>query len=284
MRLIDALEMEASPVATILVNTYNHQEVIQECLESIISQEVAFSCELLIWDDCSSDNTTKVINEIIPDKRNVKKIFSDENSFSQGFRLKFFIDLVKTFRGKVFFYIEGDDFWKSDGTRIQKMTQTLMDDASLSMCFTDTFRMNGKDSADTRFLLPDTLKKLLPVSELRRTNYSFIHLGASCFRNVDVKFPGEYELQRNGDMWFPYLWSDFGAAKYLDACGHLVYRYDGKGVWSSLSEEQREINKLIYACQLTSDMLKKKNLEGALFNARRFLPLINNNPFLTIKK
>ena len=57
MKILDALNKKEKPKATIIVNSYNHSDYIAACLKSIIHQEVTFSCELIIYDDYSSDST-----------------------------------------------------------------------------------------------------------------------------------------------------------------------------------------------------------------------------------
>jgi glycosyltransferase involved in cell wall biosynthesis len=283
MKLIDALKIDQKPVITIFVNTYNHEKYIEDCLNSILRQKVDVPCEIILWDDCSTDDTIKIIDKLIPNFNNVKKIYEEDNLYSKGKKQERFFNLHSDFKGKVFFLIEGDDYWEGDENRFQKMATTLLDDASLSMCFSDTYRYDVSDEQNTKFLLLDQLKSKISISDLCRTNYSYIQVGASCFRNIKISFPKEITLQKNTDMWFPYLWGTYGPAQYLSDCGHLVYRFTREGVWSSIDDQQKTINRLIYACQLTSHMLKENNIEGVLFNAWRFMPIIENNPYFKFK-
>lgn len=283
MKLLDALNNDQKPVISILITTYNHEDYIEDCLISILSQKVNVPCELIIWDDCSTDDTIKIIDEVIPNLNHVKKIYEEDNLYSKGTKTDKLFNLLSNFRGEVFFFIEGDDYWQGDENRFQKMTTALLNDTSISMCFSDTYRYDESDVQNTKFLLPDQLKSTISISDLCKTNYSYIHLGASCFRNIKISFPKEITLQKNTDMWFPHLWGGYGPAQYLPDCGHLVYRFTRKGVWSSLDERQKTIDRLIYACQLTSHMLKENNIDGVLFNAWRFMPIIKDNPYFKIK-
>jgi glycosyltransferase involved in cell wall biosynthesis len=275
MKFFDALNCEEKPTATVIVNTYNHGNLIEECLNSIIRQNVTFSCELIIFDDHSTDNNKELINSIVPDSKNVRKIFSEENLFSQGKKTPFLINLLGQVKGDVFFLIDGDDFWTCDnGFRIQKMTDELSSNSFLSMCFSDTLKFFEDASEKNHFLLPGPLKTEVSVRNLQLVNYSYINLGAACFRNVKIQFPPEYHLQKNGDTWWPLLWSSFGPAKYIENCGHLSYRQTGSGVWSSLEANQKKINKLVFACQLISYLLRVGDTEAAEFQSGRLVPLI----------
>ena len=273
MKFHDALNSSEAPKTSVILITYNHEAFIGDCLTSILSQEVDHSVELIITDDCSNDSTVSVIEKLLPKKaKNIKKHYHEKNLFNEKV---FNLDRIKSARGNAFFYIEGDDFWSGSSNRIQKMTDCLNNDPSIALCFTDTFQKCDEGPNKSQFLLPENLKTDIAQNKLRLANYSFMHLGACCFRNVRTNFPQEYKLSMNSDLWFPYLWSEFGDARYLDDCGHLAYRYNGEGAWSSQNEQEKIKTKLIYACQLTSHMLRTGNLDGAIFNSFRFRPLLD---------
>ena len=122
--------------------------------------------------------------------------------------------------------------------------------------------------------MPDLNKRDYTQTDLKNMNYAYIHLGASFFRNVSVEFPQEFYLQFNGDSWFPMLWGDYGYGKYIKTSGFLAYRQNEKGIWGSQNNQQKEITRLIFACQMTSYLLKKGNMNGAIFQAPRFNPIM----------
>lgn len=273
MKFYDALSSPEPPKTSVILTAYNHENYIVDCLSSILDQEVDHSVELIITDDCSTDRTVKQIEKLLPKNgNNVTRYYHDKNLFnSELFSLK----RIKSAKGEMFFYIEGDDFWAGSTSRIQKMTDRLINDDSISMCFTDTYKNNGDYPNESGFLLPEKLKTDISAGKMKLANYSFMHLGACCFRNVATNFPTEYTISVNSDLWFPYLWSDYGGASFVDDCGYLNYRYNGQGVWSSLNEQEKIKTKLIYACQLTSHMLRTGNIDGAIFNSFRFQPLLD---------
>ena len=45
---------------SVCVITYNQDQYISKCLDSLISQKVDFSFEIIVGDDCSTDNTKKI--------------------------------------------------------------------------------------------------------------------------------------------------------------------------------------------------------------------------------
>ena len=68
------------PIVSILMPTYNHEKYISQAIESALSQKTQYDWELLINDDCSTDNTRKVAQEYAekyPEK--IKLIYPETN-------------------------------------------------------------------------------------------------------------------------------------------------------------------------------------------------------------
>jgi glycosyltransferase involved in cell wall biosynthesis len=51
------------PLVSVCVITCNHERYIRECLDSILSQQTDFAIEIIVGDDCSSDNTADIVRE-----------------------------------------------------------------------------------------------------------------------------------------------------------------------------------------------------------------------------
>lgn len=55
--------MTQNPLVSIGVVTYNQENYIRECLDSILIQYTEFSYEIVVADDASVDNTSKILME-----------------------------------------------------------------------------------------------------------------------------------------------------------------------------------------------------------------------------
>lgn len=65
---------------SVCIVTFNHEKYIRECLESIVTQKCNFKFEVIVGEDCSTDNTKAIIQEYIdkyPDI--VKPLFHKKN-------------------------------------------------------------------------------------------------------------------------------------------------------------------------------------------------------------
>ena len=55
--------MSNNPKVSVCVMTYNHENLIRGCLDSLVSQECDFDFEIIIGEDCSTDSTRKIVQE-----------------------------------------------------------------------------------------------------------------------------------------------------------------------------------------------------------------------------
>lgn len=50
---------------SVCIVTYNQEKYIAECLDSIVTQKTNFKFEIIVGDDCSTDNTRSIIQEYV---------------------------------------------------------------------------------------------------------------------------------------------------------------------------------------------------------------------------
>ena len=120
--------------------TYKHEKFIKQAIEGVLMQETDFEFELIIADDCSPDNTSEIVNEII-------------KNHSEGFKIKYFrhkknfgvqdngmFGLNKCI-GKYIALCEGDDYW-IDPLKLQKQVDFLKLNKGYSFVFTPSQVLN----------------------------------------------------------------------------------------------------------------------------------------------
>ncbi len=107
--------------------TYNNQNHIEATLESIINQKVDFIYEIVVGDDCSTDNTLEIISQY---KNRYPELFKIKKNDSQLGILKNFKATLDRCAGDYVFDIAGDDFLKNKYA-LQKMVSILRNDNNL---------------------------------------------------------------------------------------------------------------------------------------------------------
>jgi len=100
------------PLVTVIIPNYNHARFLPQRLASVVGQAYK-NIEIIILDDCSSDDSRKVINELVEKypNRNIKTHFNETNSggvfnqWSKGMSLA---------SGDYIWICESDDFCELD--------------------------------------------------------------------------------------------------------------------------------------------------------------------------
>jgi len=101
------------PVFSIVVASYNQENLIEHCLDSIMRQKYR-NIELIITDDCSTDTTVEVADSWLRKHQqrfhNIEIVVHDKN---QGISRNHSDGMIRT-TGRFVKYIAGDDFLESD--------------------------------------------------------------------------------------------------------------------------------------------------------------------------
>ena len=93
-----------------LVQSYNHGPYIEAALDSVLRQEVPFPHEILVGDDCSTDETPRIIDRLCAAHPGRIRLASpDRNLGANGNAL--FVRLLNEVRGEYVSILDGDDYW-----------------------------------------------------------------------------------------------------------------------------------------------------------------------------
>lgn len=105
-----------SPCISVVIPAYNREKTIEYCLDSVVNQTYP-PVEVIVVDDCSSDNTINVVNNY-PDKR-VRCVKLENNSGAQAARNRG----IKEAKGNWIAFQDSDDSWASD--KLEKQVDAL---------------------------------------------------------------------------------------------------------------------------------------------------------------
>lgn len=121
---------------SIFLTNYNNSNIISKAIHSVLNQSYT-NWELIIIDDKSTDNSIKVINNLI--KNNTKiKLFQNKMNYGTYYSLN---ECLKKAKGDYFVKIDSDDFYHKD--KLKEQLEFCIKN-KLELCTCNVFRILGK--------------------------------------------------------------------------------------------------------------------------------------------
>ncbi|MBS5932223.1 MAG: glycosyltransferase family 2 protein [Clostridiales bacterium] len=109
---------DISIVVSVIIPTYNSAQWIKKAIDSVLKQKV--SCEIIVIDDFSSDDTRLVISEYLKSER-IKYIRNEINLGVAVSRNKG----VEVAKGEYVAFLDADDWWAAD--KLEKQLKFMKD-------------------------------------------------------------------------------------------------------------------------------------------------------------
>lgn len=218
--------MKQKPLVSITCMTYNHEQYIGQAIESFLMQKTTFLYEILIGEDCSTDDTLRIVNEYV--KKSPEKIRLITSPSNVGPR-KNGIRLRDAARGKYIAICEGDDYW-TDPLKLQKQVNFLEQNPDVCVVYhnnnvvdsTDRLIKEGKEGDETIIM----------------GGLSLFHVWipplTAVFKNCIKSYPPEYMDVFNGDAFLFGMLSSYGNVAKMGFVG-AAYRKHSGGTFSGRS-------------------------------------------------
>jgi glycosyltransferase involved in cell wall biosynthesis len=129
------------PVVSVIVPNYNHARFLRQRIDSILAQTFR-DFELILLDDCSTDDSRPILAEYATDPR-VRVEFNETNS---GTPFKQWNKGVGMARGKYVWIAESDDH--ADARFLERLVSVLESDPALTFAYCRSVRVSADDRAD----------------------------------------------------------------------------------------------------------------------------------------
>ena len=144
------IQMSNPLKVSVIIPNYNYQDFIIERIDSILLQTYPIY-ELVILDDCSTDNSREVIEEKIKTIKDVKVTFI-ENEKNSGLVFSQWQKGLKNITGDYFWIAEADD--SCDNRFLEKVMKPFTDDKNVLLSYAESKKIDehnniiGEDCRD----------------------------------------------------------------------------------------------------------------------------------------
>lgn len=138
------------PLVSVCCITYNHEKYIAEAIESFLNQETNFAFEIIVGEDCSTDQTAAIIERYRTNYPSIISIVTSEDNVGPQIN---FERVIKAAKGKYIAFCEGDDYFLINN-KLALNTKQMEDDCSLSFIFGPALQLdevNGGRSIRNRY-------------------------------------------------------------------------------------------------------------------------------------
>jgi len=254
------------PKLSVCMIAYNVGKYIGDAIEGALKQEANFEIELVISNDCSSDNTEEIVLKYAQEHPNGSWIKYKRQEKNLGSTLNY-LWALENCKGDFIALCDGDDFW-TDALKLQKQVDFLESHQRYIGSF------HNRHTCDTE---GNMLSNSIQGNEKR--DWSFdglistmpeIPSASVVFRKPsNFKLPKEFEkVVINGDT---FLWTyllQFGEFYFDPNIGPSVYRIHPQGLWSSKSSYRKSMLSLNTYQLLDAAFPGRNSVKSQIYNIR----------------
>jgi glycosyltransferase involved in cell wall biosynthesis len=257
--------MSVSPLVSVLMTAYNRQQFIAEAIESVLTQTYT-NLELIIVDDCSSDNSVVIANEYAAKDKRIRVIINEKNLGDYGNRNR----AASFANGVYLMYVDSDDTINPDSLEyIVRNFQFFPNVQHSTICYDKNYQspcvLNSEESIRKHFY---------------ENNMLATGPGARVFTKIFFKQVGGYTEKYGpaNDMYFnikstsqesilllPYVYINYRLHNMQENKNIYSYLYNGYLYFKDVFHENN-----VPLTRIEIDLLLKKNRRRFLLNLTKY--------------
>lgn len=153
------------PLVSVAITAYNRADALPRAIESALAQRTDFPIEVVISDDCSTDDTFKVVMSY--QERYPGIVRGLKQSKNIGMMRNYF-ETFEHCRGKFIAWLDSDDYW-TNPEKLSKQTQLMESDPTVMVCGHRVRWVNG-DGEVQREMYPVIPEGRYGMEEILRRN------------------------------------------------------------------------------------------------------------------
>jgi glycosyltransferase involved in cell wall biosynthesis len=219
------------PKVSVCMIAYNHASFIRQAIESVLDQKVAFSLELVIGDDCSTDDTAAICQEIAQRDSRVRVLPREKNL---GVMPNFTRTLLAC-EGEYIAVCEGDDYW-TDPLKLKKQIDFLESHQDYAGSTHQALVIS--DNGPVRQFKQNVAATLVTTDLI---GGRLFHMASVVFRQPVVDLFCKAPLVLSCDRLLNFCISFLGKTHFSEEV-MCVYRLHGAGLSSNATVEQMKLD------------------------------------------
>ena len=237
----------APPKVSVLITTYNQEKLISQAVNSVLSQEVNFSYEIVIGEDASSDRTREIVVELgRQHSQKVRVLLRDPEEADRDRHIGLagkinYLTTLRACRGEYIANLDGDDYFTSPH-KLQRQINFLETHPECVICFHNVEAIYEDGSSGPEKLCPASQKEITGIEELLWGN--FIPACSIMYRREPlVEIPDWFLTAKMGDWPLNILKAQHGKIGYIDEV-MAAYRVHAGAIWSARKRSHQILTSL----------------------------------------
>mgnify|MGYP001449486255 CR=1 FL=1 len=185
--------MSNKPLVSVIVNCFNGEKYLEECLNSIINQTYQ-NWELIFWDNHSTDNSKKIF-EKFEDKR-LKYYLSSKHTFLYEARDQ----AVKMSKGEFLAFCDVDDFWSKE--KLECLIPLFLD-KKVGIAYSNVWLLNNTNKKKRKYINNELPKGNLKFHIIKHSPVTILAavIRKSEYYNLKTGFNKNYQIIGDFDFF-----------------------------------------------------------------------------------
>lgn len=218
--------LEERPLVTFALFAYNQEKYIREAVEGAFAQTYE-PLEIILSDDCSTDRTFEIMEEMVLGYRGIHKITLNRNDKNLGL-IRHFNKLFKIARGEIVVVAGGDDI--SLPSRVESIASKFLENEKIHAVHSKVLKIND-DGIILGEAVPPVIRNKTPLNELTISSSLIIGASAAYRKQLMADYGEIIEILTYEDLIMGFRAVLMGGLSYIDK-PLVLYRY-GNGLSTS---------------------------------------------------
>lgn len=195
----------SQPDICVCVTTYNQRDFIQQCLRSILEQQVNARLQVLVGDDASTDGTSAIIAAMAQEYPGRIQHFVRDPNLGAYHNM---CDLIERAQGDFIARVDGDDYWMPG--KLAQQLAYLQAHPGCSAVFTNAYTVDESDKPiglfnDAGDIHLDRASLLRRGNVLNNSSVLFRSSNRYAWINTPEQIDYQLHLELSGNGWLGHI-------------------------------------------------------------------------------